>query len=216
MSVFPGRSESLEFLRKSNDSERPGKTDMRGQRRRRGCTSHSAPPPIPPVHVGSSYRDRGYVGVGRNLWVGADGRAGGRTGGRAGGAELRRRGGRPAGRLAAPNRFMPEGIFYVRKYINVFPDIEMFLSDIKCIFRTWFLSWPARRPSGGRPAARPSVRPSVRPPRPMISARHRRTRGRGISCQHGCAEWAGRRGGMDTLSALADRTCMFSLTAQNH
>ncbi len=114
------REASGRFLRNSNDSERSGKTDMRGQRRRRGCTSHSAPPPIPPVHVGSFYRDRGYVGVGRNLWVGADGRAGGRTGGRAGGAELRRRGGRPAGRLAAPNRFMSKKTSLWPK-INLWP-----------------------------------------------------------------------------------------------
>ena len=59
------------------------------------------PTPIPRVDVGSSYRGRGYVGVGRNVWVGADGRTGGRTGGRPAQARLRRSPRRAGGRSGA-------------------------------------------------------------------------------------------------------------------
>ena len=62
------------------------------------------PPPIPRVHVGSLYRGRGYVGVGRNVWFGADGRAGGQANGRAGGRPTGRPAGRLAGRLAVGAR----------------------------------------------------------------------------------------------------------------
>ena len=58
-----------------------------------GVHPPTPPPPIPRVHVGSSYRGRGYVGVGGNVWVGADGR----TGGRAERSTARPLAGRPGG-----------------------------------------------------------------------------------------------------------------------